>query len=975
MFEDQNLGPEILANPSLVQSMVLTEYQARLGGQYSVADANNSFNLLLEAASSINAQSVRSMQAAFEAQYPVRATTMADLYNHMSDFDYLNLVAQPTNTTVCLTFDADYLVQNAAIYDATYNRIVIPDGSQFYIGPLTFGIYYPINININVKTNNINVLWDTTSSNPLSTLSTNMVPFIQYQAGGLNLITLYIPVSQFSVATTVYPVVSQQGFIQNFSYTDQFYAARVFTNTGLNGAWTELAYTLSETVYDPTTPTAKLVIQNDVNILTVTIPAIYFTNNQIGNQVQVRLYTTKGAMTLDLTSVELTNCNVNFNLSNPNVSPNAKILSNLATINLTPGQTAITGGSNALTFTQMRALLVGGGLYTAVPVTPAELTAYASKNGFSLTKHIDNVTDRIYYASNNIQGGQNGYVMVTTGSILVTPSQSSQTSTILQFPGENATTILPTTLYTYNAQNGQCLPLTDAQVAVLESYPPAALAANLNATTYTRTPFHLVTYSSSQYPETKSFNLMTPSVSNIQFIADNVHLTPQMSVISATILHNKNGTGGYTLRLGVTKTPAMQAIAESNITILVSTQDLNGQLAYGIATLFGTIGTTSSTTTTLWVYELQIPTTYYISQAGTLRTTLTTQNSGATAVDLSLATTFTVTSLLASSLYPTIPQMTTLSSAPLPPMFLTENLAVSQQTMVVTFGYDLSSQIFNITNVNWSALAYQTYQSIIYQTYPADVYETNAQGGLVYSIVSGAVILTKLHSAGNQVLDALGNPVVLHAIGTFYLDIYGNPIPLPFATRQPQYSVSCMMFDLRLFYSAHQADVAFVAALPTTLSAYLATISTLQSNLLEQTQLYYVPNTTMGSAVFSSGNNKPMTLNLGFSFSIIAYVAQTTLDNATLIASITSDITAIIQNEMTLSLISLTDIAQNIKTQLADTILSVDVNGIDGSQSLQTVIVPVRGITPIVAQTLVYDITTNTTKLQPAITLTYELAA
>ena len=47
------------------------------------------------------------------------------------------------------------------------------------------------------------------------------------------------------------------GFIRTIKYTDQFYAARVFTNLPA-GRWTELAYTLSETIYDPTTPTAKI---------------------------------------------------------------------------------------------------------------------------------------------------------------------------------------------------------------------------------------------------------------------------------------------------------------------------------------------------------------------------------------------------------------------------------------------------------------------------------------------------------------------------------------------------------------------------------------------------------------------------------------------------------------------------------------------------------------------------------------------
>ena len=965
MFEDTSLAASVLANPASVQSLVLTEFQNRLNGVYSVADPNNSFNLLLEASSSMNAQSVRLMESQFAAQYAVRATTAAELYNNMSDFDYLNMVAGPTSTTINLTFDVDYLIANALAYDSTYNRVTIPISSQFYIGPLTFGIYYPINININRVTNNINVLWDTTTNNPLQALKTNMVPFVQYSNGGLNLITLTIPVTQFATATSIYPVVSQQGFVQSIDYTDQFYAARVFTNLP-SGSWTELAYTLSETVYDPTTPTAKITIQNDINLIRISIPQIYFTNNQIGNQVMVIIYTTTGALTLDLTSVEVASCNCDFNIGGPNVTQYSSILANLSTIDLTPAETTITGGSDALSFTELRNLVVNGGLYTGVPVTPSQLTAYAAKSGFSITKYIDNVTNRIYYASNTIQGGQNGYIMVTTGTIAITPSDSSATSTILNFATENAVTILPTTIYSYNPQTNNCTPLVDTQVSVLMNMTKDAFATEVNTNTYTRCPFHIVTYTGAQYPITKSFNLMNPVVNSIRFVGDNVFLTPQMSCVSAIVIHNANGTGGYTLRLGVTKTPAMTEISESSITVYISGVAANDDVFYGIATMKGTSGA-------LTIYELDIPTTYYISQIDTFRSTMLTVNQivGTTALDISLETTLTVTFFIPQTLYPSVAQDVNLLTN-VAPAYSTL-LGVCRQQLDVVFGTDLSSQIFNTTNALWSSVTYATYPTTVYLTYPNDVYQTDSHGALVYTVSGGAIQLTKLHSKGDRILDPNGTPIVQHAAGSVKLDATGSPIVM--ASRKLNYYVSCMMFDIRLFYSTNQADVSFAANLTGTIAGYLETLALVQSNMLEQTNLFYMPNSTMGSATFSSGNNTPLSLNLGFSFTYTAYVSQATLDSPTLQAAIISDITSITQTEMTKPIISLTDIAQNVKTTLSDTIVSLDVEGIDSEQALQTVIVPAGTAAPIVAQKLVYDADNNTLSLQPAITVTFALAA
>ena len=965
MFEDTTLAASVLSNPASVQSLVLTEFQNRLSNVYSVADPNNSFNLLLEASSSINAQSVRYMESQFAAQYAVRATTSAELYNNMSDFDYLNMVAEPTSTTLNLTFDVDYLINNAVSFNTTYNRIVIPVGTQFYIGPLTFGIFYPINININVVNNNINILWDTTTPNPLQKLTTNMVPFVQYSSGGLNLITLTIPVTQFSVSTSVFTAVAQQGFIQKITYTDQFYAARVFTNI-IPGGWTELNYTMSETVYDPTTPTAKLNIQNDVNNLVVTIPQIYFTNNQIGNQVLILVYTTKGALTLDLTAVEVSGANCNFDLSNPTTTQYSTILASLPTVDLTPAETSITGGSNALTFEELRKLVINGGLYKNIPITPTQLTAYAAKNGFSITKYIDNVTNRIYYASNTITGGQNGYIMVATGTIAVKPTSNNNPSTIITFPEENTTTILPTTTYTFNSMNNSCTPLTDVQVSILKNMSKVAFAAEVNANTYTQCPFHLVTYTGAQYPFTKSFNLLNPIVKSIQFVADNVMLTPQMSVVSGVVIHKNNGTGGYTLRLGVTKTTTMMAVAETNIVVYLSAIDTGGDNFYGIANLTGTSGS-------LYIYELDIPTTYYISQSGTFQSTMLASNSSMpTTVYINLNTTFTVTFLITASLYPGVTQDTSLVSGVSP--LYNNMLGVSKQTMNIIFGTDLSPQVYNITNALWSSNTYATHPVNVYLSYPTDVYETNSLGGLVYTVVGGTVRLNKIHSSGDHILDDNGRPIIQHAAGSVVLDVNGNPVIM--ASRQLEYYVSSIMFDIRLFHSSNQSDITFVSELTSTLDSYFATISTIQENLLEQTSLYYVPNNTIGVATFSSGDNTPLSLNLEFSFAYTVYVSQATLDNVALKTAIIYDIVTITQSEMTKSVISLTDIAQNIKTQLADTIVSIDVNGIDTNLALQTVIVP-SGITstPIIAQELVYQPATDTLALQAAVTVTFKLAS
>lgn len=972
MFDDTNLGPEVLKNPALLQNLVLTDYQNRLNGIYVVADPNNSFNIQLEANASIASQIVKYMERGFNAQYAVRATTSSELYNSMSDFDYLNMVASPATTTVKLTFDVNYLISNALSYDVNFNRIVIPEITQFYIGPLTFGLYYPINININKVTNSITVLWDTTTINPLYTLVSNMVPNVQLTYGGLNLITLEIPVFQFILNTTYYPVVAQQGFIQSIPYTDQFYAARIYTNTS-SGNWTELKYTLSETVYDPSTPTAKLNIQPDTSTLTVSIPQIYFTNNQIGTQVKVVLYTTKGKVSVDLTSVTLANCNVSFGIGqDSSVTAYTNVLQNMSTINLLPSDTSIKGGTDALSFSQLRNLIINGGLYTSAPVTPAQLNTLLEKNGFTGTKYLDNITDRIYFASNTITGGYNGTILVTNANINV--SNNLTCPTIISFTEANAITILPTTLYTYNSSSNICTPLNQTQLNYLNGLTGVSLVNELNTTTYTTCPFHIVTYTDSQYPVTKSYNLLSPTVNYINYISDNVVSAAQMSIVNAAVIHNENGVGGYTIRLGIVKNTSMQAIAESDITVILMSTDSDGNKIYGIATLTSTVtsATSSQSSIMMYIYELNIPSTYYISKLGTIELLMSQGKIDNVPVEVDLTSNFTAVCLVDPSALPNVAQDSNLV-VDLPAQYQTL-LGISKQQLNISFGTDLSEQIFNITNANWSSTTYMTYPQIVYQTYPQDVYLLNSNGGLEYTITNGVLNLTIVHNKGDQVLDDQGNPVILHNKGDVVLAPNGTPIVAQNGARQLEYYARSMMFDLRIFKSQNQADIQFVNNLTNQLNDYFTTISTIQGNLLEQTALYYLPNSTMGTATFSLGNNVQTILNLGFSFNINVYVVQATLQNATLQTTIKNDIITIIQNEMSNNVISLTDIASSILSTLTESVLSVDVEGIDGNQNLQTVIVPSGTINPIIAQQLVWDETSATMTLQPNITINFKLA-
>ena len=58
MLEDTTLGAIVLANPGIVQGLILGELSDRLNGVYQIADPNCGFNVSLEASSSMVAACV-----------------------------------------------------------------------------------------------------------------------------------------------------------------------------------------------------------------------------------------------------------------------------------------------------------------------------------------------------------------------------------------------------------------------------------------------------------------------------------------------------------------------------------------------------------------------------------------------------------------------------------------------------------------------------------------------------------------------------------------------------------------------------------------------------------------------------------------------------------------------------------------------------------------------------------------------------
>lgn len=76
-----------------------------------------------------------------------------------------------------------------------------------------------------------------------------------------------------------------------------------------------MGQTLAKNAYDPFSLTARLAVEPEVNKFSVNIPQIYFTKDMLGTNLYLEVYTTKGDVNYDVSSLSKDQYKVNFNIT------------------------------------------------------------------------------------------------------------------------------------------------------------------------------------------------------------------------------------------------------------------------------------------------------------------------------------------------------------------------------------------------------------------------------------------------------------------------------------------------------------------------------------------------------------------------------------------------------------------------------------------------------------------------------------
>ena len=719
MIDSNTFTKEMLSNPSkLTMAMIDAMEQSDTGPVVQFNDPNNGFVMHSLATLHLFAKFSEKVDYVNQFFYRQRARTADQLYGHLSEFDFVKLMASPATLPFVFAMSTAWIRQNAVAFDSNYNKIQIPATSFITMGGITYSMYYPIDIFVNRVTGVISAFYNTSNTNSLFALQDNvLLDTVTYTQNGIEYYQMMFNMFQFERNTSQYTIGNEQGFIRSFTYDDQFYAVKVFSRND-DGSWNELAYSLSEMYYDYQKPTALISVLTDQSVVRVEIPQIYFDDNQISRTIRVEMYSSKGAVNFSLSPSDVNSIRANFDTGS---SDFAASLAKMPTWIIIPATTEVAGGSNAMTFEEMRDAVVNGRLYERVAVTPPELLEAGRKAGFNLTRITDDLTDRIYFASNVLTDSSGMIVPTFTGSILLADDAlEGNPDSIFKYT-DGYYTVLPTTTFKISGTSLVCRPLSNGDIAAFSAMDKAAQVKEFNSGKYVRQPFHITLLTTAKSPTAAIYNLLSPTISHLTFIRENPNSAPQMSVIAYGIEHLANGTGGYRIRFSVQRSTVIEKEPLDNFQVTLTCKTKIGDDVYLPATFIGLDNNGND----LW--EVLLSTNYHITVDNQL--TVAMYNSGGTSnyVEIPLLHQMTILTSFSSSYDNTIPTDSILNAL-LPAPMAGSHVVMTQQTIDVNLGQNLSDQIYCGVNTSWGTDTYDVITDTVYYITNSPIFQHNESG-------------------------------------------------------------------------------------------------------------------------------------------------------------------------------------------------------------------------------------------------------
>lgn len=917
-------------NPAAMQTLLLNQLAAvEEDNQIILKDPTDPVVFLAEMGVMLAHSSIQSQRELLPKVYPSMANSYDDLFRHMSDTDYVDVFAQPSSVPMLIYFDVDSILSKAMplVYDGV-RKVTIPRDTVFTVAGYSFAIQYPIEIRVlpygTTEQPAFQVVWLTDQQSPITPVSTNALDWILTSAPNTTsqLLGIRIPMLQYAVSSENNhdTVTGTNQFVMDRTFTNQFFYARVWMMASGTSTWVEIAHTHSRDVYDPQVATA--LIQVEDQSIRMTIPSVYLQTGLVSGEVRLDIYTTIGPLSVDISAYSTDqfqfamkdfNGEVDETYSNPIKAFSVKQLA-------AEEGSVTTGGRNALTFAELRDRVVNNSVgQRQLPITLAQAQATSNDYGLDLSVPIDYVTGRTFHLSSALPDstvkGVSSPIGALTAPLLFSWDEISGLSTVRV--NGNRLTILPDTIYRYSNSS-----LTvDAQMTELAKTMRSEDLVNVaNATAYLFTPFHYVVDINNTAIDVRIYQLDAPLVTGKRFISTNV--STELSVVSGSyeLVATEDG---FALRIVTKSESSYKNIADEQCFAQISyvPRGYTDQYAYINGTLIG-----YRDDERVWEFPLQ--TNLDVDRNDELVLTNTRlASASATPVPVALEAEFNVF-FGVTDYYPGNYERATMDSIIVPPSRTA--IGITQEIYTLQLGKALSAY-WRKARPQTDGVNYKYYQEDVLSYYEKDVLKykegTDAVPEYTYDPATNTIEFVYEHRKGDPVLDANGNQEIKYPKGTLMKDANGeNIIDRP---RSLIFRSEMSVYDARYKFSTDAAVKAYLqAVIDYIVNIVTVSIPALADKLIDQTEAYFVPVTTMGyiSARTEDGTVTPIPAENRFTVSY--YMTAANRQNTDLLKIIRSKTSQVINAFLIANkTVSTTELGRALKEELLESIIGVEVGG------------------------------------------------
>lgn len=832
----------------------LTDLQ---NGSLSFTDPTNPFVYLIEVATAaVNAGAIRA-EAIHKELYPELASSFSELYRHMSDTEALDRFAIPAkNAVISLLFDADEIERYAVLDSATnLSRIRIPGDTAVTANGMSFYGHWPIDI-ITRGDYRFQVTYDLSEDNPLITPTTNKISHTVQRVKDRRLLVLQVPMEQLRHTLNDYPISNTTGFSVDIPYSDDFYAIRVYHSYD-NETWEEILVSHSTMVYDPSVLTA--VVKVTEGVVSIHLPEIYLSTSIVGTSLRARIYTTMGEVDNDITALANTGFDISFNKDTETDTKFTAPLDLLGFYSAVASE-GVSGGRNALTFEELKDRIVYGKNEKSSLVSPDELRAQLSSEGYSLAVIKETVLGKVFLTSKEIVSINPNIIGIIGCALGIFRFDKEDTtiSNVIRV-GADRTTILPTALY--ERKDEAFTIVSDTERERIEGLTGEFFVEEINTRELFYQPFYVVIDSSEGSVQSRIYN-MTPKEVSRSFVAANDQLALSVNTTSISVSVNENG---FTFVVTAEVPSGMEGLYLQPAFYTIDT----GERFY-LEPVSSTIDGTVATST------FSLDTTFDVTAGNKIYMSNLINSYGAESPEYMLIK----TGIDLIYLTETDSKLTSDFDDKYEDAFFDVTVsAVTHEQVIYTLSDQLDSLYCRIRPI-LKPPVYQTYNDDEVKVYDKDIYEEDEDGVIFeQDPETKKVTFNIIHAKGDTVLDADGEPIYVHRAGDYVYDENGDPVIINDVDTVREVRLPLIDADYR--YGTTANVVTSKDLLKRTITQnVIGDIASYNQRMLENQTLFFTPKNTntKGLAALSNGKSEyvPTTLSFVMDFVVVKGTAEDT---------------------------------------------------------------------------------------------------